>query len=210
MATYRFVSVGGEEVELLADLTGIQNDLEVTIEYCDLLKEMLQGNPRDYRILEALSSAILTRYTRSFGEGVRAKIPESAYEGIGNEMLQDHENFKDFRDKHIAHSVNAFEENHVVAYLNPEEKGKREVLSISVQAFRVVGLGLDDLDKLKSLCNYFLKKVGDLMKVENEKALKYARSLNIDGLYEKEAQAIGAVKSKDAGKQRKKLRYLKT
>lgn len=210
MATYRFVSVNGEEVELLADLTGVQNDLMVTIEYCDLLNEMIQGYPRDYRIEEALSSAILIRYFRSFGKGVRAKIPKSAFEGIGNEILLDHENFKDFRDKHVAHSVNAFEENQVVAYLNPKEKGKREVLSISVQAYRLVGLGTDDLNKLKSLCNYFKGKVSDLIKAENKKVLKYARSLPVDELYEREAKALGLAKNKDAGKPRKKLRHLKT
>lgn len=48
--------------------------------------------------------------------------------------------FKDLRDKWIAHSVNAFEENDVLLWLMPLERGQMEIMDATVRERRVIRL----------------------------------------------------------------------
>lgn len=148
MAVWRFVNFDRPETQRLADLTGIANDLEATEEICDLLRENLQKLPSSGRILDALSSAALVRYARAFASGVRTRTPKSLVDDLSEALRKDHEWFLELRDKYVAHSVNPFEENQVVVYLVPEERGPKGVSTVEVQQQRLLSLGLDDTERL--------------------------------------------------------------
>jgi len=206
MATHRFVPIECEGSKLLADLEGIKQDLSYTIEICEHLEKMLnrRGNLIENHVLiEALSCAALVKYARALGSGVRTEIPKSIIQKLTSQMKEDHKFFKNVRNKHIAHSVNAFEDIIVQAYLYPEEHGNRGVSQISVSKHEIVGLSGSNVERLKGLCRYFIEKLNPLIEDANNKVLEYARNLPMDELYKRKALSPKVLTSEDAGKRRK-------
>jgi hypothetical protein len=183
MAKWRFVDFSVKEAQKLADLTGVEADLRATEEICDLILSNLTKQPMESVLVEALCAAALVRYGRSFGSGVRYRIPDEVVKSLPKESQKFHEFFKNLRDKWIAHSVNAFEENLVHAYLAPEERGPRRISWISVQHQRVVTLSSQSISALKALAVEMRKQVEKLIEQENNRVLAYARSLPIDNFY---------------------------
>ncbi len=204
MATWRFVNFDRTEAQLLADFTGIANDLEATSEICDLLAEQLKKMPSNFRLLDALNCAALVRYARSFKTGVRKGLPETVVSELSDELRKDHEWFIGLRDKYVAHSVNTFEENVVHAYLVPEEGGTKEICSISVQENRLASLGIDDVNRLKDLAKEILSKVSILLETERKKVLEFAQSLPPETFYEQVDPPMKVAGRDDVNKSRRK------
>lgn len=148
---------------------------------------------------------MLVRYARSFSSGIRARLPKQILQGLLPTLLDDHKWFKALRDKYVAHSVNAFEENMVVAYLAPEELGTREVQSISVQQHRLASLGLEDVHCLRLLCQELCRRVSELIEQERARVLEVARKLPVDQLYAQEQRAPTMVTRKTVEQPRKRL-----
>lgn len=185
MSLWRFADFSVKEAQLLADLTGVEIDLRATEEICDLILQNMAKKPMELLLVEALCAAALTRYGRSFGSGIRYTIPDEVIKGLPPESHEKHEYFKHLRDKWIAHSINAFEENLVHAYLTPEERGPRSISSISVQHNRVAILSGNDIADLKALAVEMRKQLEILIVQEKKKVLEYARSLPVDNFYSK-------------------------
>jgi hypothetical protein len=207
MAVVRFVKFCVKKAQLLADITGVEADLRATEDICRLLIEKKLEFEPDEPLLgttlkEALCSAALIRYGRSFNSGIRAKIPEDIIASLPVEQQEAHQYFENLRNKWIAHSVNDFEENTVVAYLTPEERGPRKISQICVQHAHVTCLGGQDILRLKNLAAEVRERIAVIIKSENQKVLKYAQSLPVDQFYvQKDSfKAPG----KDAKKPRKK------
>jgi hypothetical protein len=55
---------------------------------------------------EPLSSAILASFMRAFGGGVRNKAARHALDSLTDDQMKQYEYYRDYRDKHIAHSIN--------------------------------------------------------------------------------------------------------
>lgn len=202
MIVWRNVNLNIKEAQLLADLYGIDMDLKFTEAFCDLLiKELRDSN--DIDLLEALTTATLVKYARSFKKGVRCKIPENLLKNLSPELQELHYFCIDLRDKYIAHSVNAFEENQVVAYLVPEEKGPKGVSWISVWQSRRGFLGTEDVNKLKNICAELRKNVTALIEAENSKVLELSRKIPVEELYNQKDPPPIAVTKKDVKKSRK-------
>jgi hypothetical protein len=171
MATWRFIALDFPEAQPLADLTGVEQDLRAAEWFCDLfIEEREKSNeerketPPNPALWEALTVAASVRYARAFAKGVRTNNwVDTAVSGLPAEMAIDHHRYIDFRNKHIAHSVNAFEENRVVGYLIPEERGPRGVASISVQHERLLSLSVEDVRRLKGLCVEMLSRITGLI-----------------------------------------------
>lgn len=185
MAVWRFVNLNIKEAQLLADLSGIEKDLESTEILCDFLIRALREF-QDIHLLDALNTAILIKYTRSFKSGMRSKLPEDLLKHLSSEFLEFHNYCIGLRDKYIAHSVNSEEENQVVAYLVPEETGHKGVSSISVQQKRLVSLGPDDVSKLKEICSELRNRIITLIEVERTKLLELSKKIPIEELYNQE------------------------
>lgn len=204
MATWRFVNFDRPESERLADLTGIDNDLEATSEICDLLAAQLNEPPQHFRILDALTTAVLIRYARSFAKGVRHRLPSELITDLPLEQCDDHKWFIELRSKYVAHSVNSFEENEVHIYLVPVDRGPREISSVSVQENRLGSLGLEDIERLKYLVKAVRLKVAKMLDDERESVLRFAKSLPADQFYEQIDPPPRVASREDVSKSRKK------
>jgi len=98
-----------EAIEL-ANWAGIRLDLKFVCDACDRL---IHTDQSDDILRRALFVAALVAYARCFkgNEGVRIGLKENDLESMGeNKVLAFHQFFITLRDKHIAHSVNDFEQ----------------------------------------------------------------------------------------------------
>lgn len=207
MATWRFVNLNIKEGHLLADLAGIRDDLEATDAICNLLMKGIEIKEGviDFTMSEALSAAAVVRYARAFKEGKRSTaLPKLILSVLSGELLEKHKWAMALRNKYVAHSVNVFEDNQVVAYLVPEEKGPKGISSITVRSLRLSALGTDNIADLKTLCAALIKKVDTLMEEEKRKVLEAAKQIPIDELYALKAEPPVIPKHCDVGKERKR------
>lgn len=138
MATTWPVAVELPEAALLADYTGIEHDLDFVVDLCSYLEEHPVA-PSIEPVGEAFSTALVVRYARCFTTGVRERVSDEIINSLPPEQRKLHDFLFKLRQKHIAHSVNAFEENRLMAFVSnrPEET---EVQSISVHHLRLAAL----------------------------------------------------------------------
>ena len=145
MATNTFVEIDIPEAVDLADLTGISHDFESAKQFATQLKDMFEREPPDYSSVEPMTTAILVRYSRPFTTGVRRRIKETELETLSIEQRAAHDRFRLWRDKHIAHSVNAFEENHPVARYYLERFNDEGFTSVECNSNQLIGMSLQTL-----------------------------------------------------------------
>ncbi len=170
MAENRYVHIDLLEAERLADLIGIQSDLTSAKNFAHLSLEAYQKErgPMSGVMSDALMTATLIRYARSFVGGVRQPLKSRAFAGLTDEKKRKHEWLLHVRNKYCAHSVNAFEENQPVARYWVGKPGHDGVESIGLMHTRLIGLGTNDFDAVIELSNHFLKHVeGEITKEQS-------------------------------------------
>lgn len=209
MANWRYVDFSVKEAQWLADLASIEADLETVESICDLfIKERQKPDPfgesKQFVLFEALCTAAIVRYGRSFVSGVRDKISEDLVAQLSQEHQASHAFFMDLRHRWIAHSVNTFELMEVVVYLTPEERGPRNVSSVSARPHRIASLGIGEMFRLQTLAAAVREKINKLIEDEKQNVLSYARSLPPDQFYAKGDPPAKVPGDKDAGKSRKR------
>lgn len=204
MADYRYVPITDSEAAYLADLNGIAMDLNSAISLARTLQRHFESEKFDGEIVDALSTAILVRYSRPFMKGVRARLDAEVIETLSNYERSLHERYRAYRDKHIAHSVNSFEENIVVGYYNSDKVNEDGIASISVQHHRVMGLSSADLDNLITLATKIEKHVEELMKSEKNKVLARVRLRPIEEVLRQKIEPIGVLDMSKIDKRRPK------
>ena len=180
MATNTFVEIGLPEAADLADLTGIRYDLDSARSLPRLLTEMLEG--ANYDLVDPLSTAILVRYSRPFVKGVRKWLGEEALKALTPHQRERHARLRAFRDKHIAHSVNAFEENQPVARYWVERVTDEGISSIECNHTRITGLSSADLEDVIELTTAILSYVDSRLEEEKAKVLEIVRRIPIEKL----------------------------
>ena len=82
------------------------------------------------RLVEPLSIAATVMYSRPFSGGVRHRLGEEDLKILSSEQRASHHYLRAYRDKHVAHSVNAFEENITRAYYCVERVKEEGITSI--------------------------------------------------------------------------------
>ena len=130
-------------------------------------------------IHDAFSVAILIRYFRAFGSGVRKNLKVENVETFSNEQLKDHQFFKEYRDKFVAHSVNVFEDTTIQARYCKERVLEEGIASIGELHNRIIGLRYDQVERVRALCESLLKYVEVQKNIEHSKLLQIMRSLPI-------------------------------
>ena len=168
------------EARYLADLNGIQIDLQAAIDLCNRLLTIYKIGKIDSELQEALSIAILVKYSRSFVTGVRKKLSINDIFGLSYNEIEIHDKFIALRNKHIAHSVNEFEENKVKAYYNNEKVYTEGITSISVGHARLISLGGSDAEAIIGLSKKIIDYVDMEMQAEKAKVLELVRNQPID------------------------------
>jgi hypothetical protein len=180
MATNTWVDLRLPEAADLADYTGIEFDLRSAQEFARmLLQERKKQNP-DWNLSDPLTTAILVRYARPFATGARLRLGEDALAELSPQQLQCHEYFSALRDKHIAHSVNAFEESQPTARYWVERVHEEGITEITCQHHRIIGMSIPDLGAMIDLTAVLQQYVKRKIDEERAKLLGIVRSRPID------------------------------
>jgi hypothetical protein len=180
MATNTFVEIDLPEATDLADLTGIEVDLETARNFAQALKKVLESEKPDWSLVDPLSIAILIRYSRPFVTGVRSRLGEEALQRLSGPQREKHIRLRAFRDKHIAHSVNAFEDNQPIARYWLERVKEEGITSVECQHERIVGLSADDVEAVIELTTEMLSYVGIRLQEEKAKVLEIVRKMPLE------------------------------
>lgn len=182
MATHTFVHFEHPEAADLAALTSVRFDLSSTLRLCEYLEEQSAASANgwpDREITDAFSTAILVRYSRAFLSGVRRGLGEEALATLTDEQRSHHLRLRAFRDKHIAHSVNAFEDTRVQARYCLERVSDEGITSVSAAHYRVFGLSGQDVLDMKNLCTSLLSYVDEKIKDEECRLLAVLRAMPV-------------------------------
>lgn len=179
MTTNTFVEINLPEAGHLADLTGIYIDLASAWSLAQFLRELFDSKKPDLTLVDPLSIAILVRYSRAFVNGVRRGLGQEARKVLTKQQWDKHQRLREFRDKHIAHSVNAFEENQVVARYSVERVNEEGVTSVECNHARVTGLSSADIEDVIDLTTVLLAYVVSRLEQEKSKVLEIVRRIPI-------------------------------
>ena len=174
MAIHTYVDLEIDEARLLMDLVGIEYDLNTTVDWCNHFDELMSdimSKQGTTWLVEPLTTAILVRFMRAFGSGVRCGNTKHISSYLSEEEKSHYDYFKDLRDKHVAHSVNEFEDNQAKAYYieGAVEKG---INSIQTGCSRIIGLSSSEIDKIRHICNTLVKVIQSEIKEEKTKLLE--------------------------------------
>ena len=151
----------------------MKSDLEQVIKYCDRMIERYAGphlkkspfdivgftTPVDFVDWEALSIAACISFARCFSSGVRQSLDSDLLSAVDIEINTLHNFVLDFRNKHIAHSVNSFEENSVTVHLGENFQSSQEIETVTPSHTSTAGLSFDVPAKLRHLAQWWLGKV---------------------------------------------------
>ena len=165
---------------MLADLGGITWDLRCAREFAEMLTAEFVAEKTTWRLVEPLSIAITVMYSRPFVTGVRRRLGASDLAILTSEQRVAHDHIRAYRDKHVAHSVNAFEENQPRANYCMERVKEEGITSISYGGGRVTGLSGTDLNDVIELTNVFQAHVDAQIAREQERLLAIVRKMPLE------------------------------
>lgn len=180
MATHTWVDLQIPEAERLADLAGILWDLQRAREFAQLLAAEFAAPKPNWGLAEPLSIAAVVMYSRPFMGGVRLRLGEDDLKGLTAEQRAAHEHLRAYRDKHVAHSVNVFEENIPRANYCVERVREESITGISYGSGRIVSLSGADLNALTDLATALEAHVRALITTEQERLLPIVRGMPLE------------------------------
>lgn len=103
----------------LAGIAGVVNDLSFAADAVARLLAIPEKARDDNTLTRALWSSALIAYIRCFSEGVRYSLKPTIFSATPGADVA-HEFFRNLRNKHIAHPVNAFEGCGVGLLVSPD------------------------------------------------------------------------------------------
>lgn len=171
------------EAPRLADLAGIEWDLKFAQEITEHIDEV-QRDPRAHhpRLAEALFTAAIVRYARCFKGGKRREVEcAELLAGLEPEQRKLHDDVLTIRDKHVAHSVNAFEEGFVDAVVSDDPNQVR-VEQVSYGGAFFQAFHGSSLERFMDLLRAVHERVRELIKAQMELARAAAQRLDYDEL----------------------------
>lgn len=177
------VKVEYEEAKKLADLGAIVQDLKSTLETCSRLKKLLKEDPQDGLLIENMWTAALIRYARCFATGKRYGLTTSILDGLQGEPHVVHKKYIDLRDKHIAHSVNPFEQMGVGLVLSPQNSRERKIIGVVTLSMKLICEDIEGVHQLGMLVKVLLDKVCEVAKQYEKMTQEKGSTIPIDDLY---------------------------
>ena len=204
MALHTFVEFEMREAEELADLTGIRYDLDSARSLARKLQTVMEEEKPDFELVDALTTAIVVRYLRPFSAGVRRRLKEETPDKLSMSQRRQHERLRDFRNKHIAHSVNAFEENQPVARYVEERVDCEGVYAVECHHDRVVGLNSSETEDLIELTTFLIEYVDRLLDKERNVVLEKVRSVPFEQLMAQSGKRTSSRRNLDIKERRRK------
>ena len=180
VATHTFVHFENPEAFGLARLTSIRQDLSSARDLCEYLQSQIEAAPNHWppaEINDAFSTAIVIRYNRAFVTGVRHGLRDEEIAILTDEQRAAHERIRTLRDKHFAHSVNAFEDTRVQARYCLERVEDEGITSVSAAHYRVFGLSIAELSAISDLCECLLAQIKVFERQEQQRLLNVIRQM---------------------------------
>jgi len=171
------------EAKKLADLAAIIQDFRTIMQTCLRLKNLLDENSNDHILVESLWVSALIKYARCFATGKRFGLSKDIYQNLQGEPLKAHQFYIDLRNKHIAHSVNPFEQMEVGFILSPVNEPGKKIVGVSTLAMRHIVSDKIGVHQLGSLSKIAHDKICSMAKETEQKVLEEGKKIPIDDLY---------------------------
>jgi hypothetical protein len=180
------------EARQLASLAGVRDDLIQVLSYCEVVERQAAHNRRIPAVWDGLTTAAVVAYARCFTKGVRTASHKVLLHSITPELLEAHHYFMNLRDKHVAHSVNSFEENLLTVELQMDGRSPQGVVGVDISSRRVVGVGEYDLTRLRALSEWVLDRVEGLFAAEQSRLLERVRQESLESLLKTRGEPLPA------------------
>lgn len=190
------------EAQVLADLASLTQDLGAVMQTCSRLLDLLKEDSKGHILIEALWSSALVRYARCFATGKRCfGLDESVFAGLNGYPIAAQRLYINLRNKHVAHSVNPFEQVQVGLVLAPTT-AEKAVIGVSTLAMRHITADAEGVRQLGMLAKVVLGKVCELARNQEQKVLEIGQTRPIQDLYERARPRIYAPRPDAAGRPR--------
>lgn len=191
----------------LAGRVGVYQDLVRVAGFCNKLLQLMDSadDEPDPLLGEALWSTAIITYSRCFTGGKREYRPQPddiAALPLEGDVLEFHNLILNLRDKHIAHSVNAFEEVLIGAVLSPLDSSERKVEGITTLARRLIMHDQQGVWQLGNLARLMAAAMAAKLDEQTGVVLAEAQTLDVDGLYSQPTLKSYIPGSEDAAKAR--------
>lgn len=197
------------EARDLENLSGVESDLFILIEQCEMYLKLHNGSPsaEDSKILEPLCLSILVYFVRALSSGVRRQGTENILDELDEHKSERYQYYKDIRDKHFVHSVNEMEKHTVHAnYIL--EKPERGILSISHGGHRTVYLSPNNIREIKEISEVFKEIVEKRIEKEQIKLLEIAKQrIKPEDFHKYSMQAAKPLAEVNVAKSRQKINF---
>lgn len=183
MENHPIARLNSPEAKELAEAAAIFQDLGFVVEATKRLASLLKNGEPDPVIARSLFTAVLVAYVRCFSSGKRSVLTSDIYASLPGEPLACHQQYKDTRDKHIAHSVNPFEEMLVGAVLSPQEAAVREVEGVACLTASLFTYDAEGMEQLGRLASFAQNHVAAKCKELEARVVELAKKIDIEQLY---------------------------
>lgn len=175
-----------KEAKDLADLNAIVQDLKFTIDTLERL-ELIVG--KDNLLMKTLWSSALISYRRCFNSGKRFGLTEKIFKDLKGEPIKAHQYFISQSNKHIAHSVNPFEQIVIDLQLTDPKKEKA-IVAISALGMSLVCTNREGIETFKNLAIVAYKYTRKETERYNKIVLDIAHKMPIDNFYKNRRSRI--------------------
>lgn len=202
MKEMHIAQVEFEEAKAAADLMSIFQDLGFTINALDRLSKLVSSDDEDPVLARSFWTAALVAYARCFATGKRFGLSRALFGDIEG-GAEAHQLYIELRNKHVAHSVNPFEQVVAGLILSPPESSDRRVEGILGLSQSLLHLDLEGIRNLRRLALIALKYVEKLGRDYQEMALEIAKTMPLDDLYDRASPRTVAPGPEQAAKPRK-------
>ena len=136
-----------KQFKLIASYESILTDLDSVQKWLKVIIRIQENDPdlKDSTVLSGLFIAILITYARCFTSGKREILqPEEIYNGLKGDPLGLHRYLIDMRNKHIAHSVNSFEQIQIGVFISD----KKEIFALGKLHSKLIALSKKDFQQI--------------------------------------------------------------
>lgn len=189
----------------LADFAGIFQDLGFCKNACKRAVEMLEqpDEHHDKLLLRTLWTAALIAYVRCFSAGKRYGLTPEIFTSFDGDPLAAHQFYKDLRDKHIAHSVNPFEQVKVGVVLSTEYADVKQVEGVTTLVMSHLVPDREGVFQLGLLAHHAQQEVARQARELEQQVIIEARTLPVSDLYKRPRIRTTAPGSDAAAKPRR-------
>lgn len=199
MGELRVVQVDFAEAKCLADLASIFQDLSFTVQASERLLSVVEDESQDPILIQSLWTAALISYVRCFAHGKRFGLSEETISHLEGNPIEVHRFYKNLRDKHIAHSVNPFEEVAVGLVLPEEGVTDRAIQGVATLSRRYIAASREGVEQLVVLASALREEVGRLAKEAKAETLQVGKQIPLEKLLRKPRLRVVAPGSEQAG-----------